>query len=317
MQGRLDNTDLIVNERRHPLGLSQPAAIYNELYPWYPNASFASFNLVIPHALQDLRTQHELVVQPVSRATGETSTHPLELLLDDLNFEMPPAEVAARIGATNRSDYTILGRSIYRAFERALQKNFNNSFSGYKTILDWGCGSGRVARHVVTDLDPGQRFRGFDIDAFAVEWANGRFGGHFHQCSTAPPLAVDTGSIDLVYAYSVLTHLADRDMKAWLAEMARVIQKDGVFLFTVLSDVAMVSLFPVTDRNLLSDWSRRGIFDSLANAQLDTIDVARDYYRNVWLKRDYIKKSLGATFEVVDFIPGFHFYQSLVVARRR
>lgn len=316
MNGILGDTDLIVNGQRHPLQVSAPSTVYSELYPWYPNAAFAGFQLEIPHKLQDFRSAREITVQPASRRTDLMSAYALDVLLEDLHFEMPPADAAARIGVSARTHYTILGRSIYRSFERALKKNFKSTFADYQTIVDWGCGSGRVGRHVVADLKPGQKLLGFDIDRQAIGWANDRFGKHFHACSIAPPLEVKEGSVDLLYAYSVLTHLKEADMKAWVAEMSRVVIKGGVFLFTVMSDAAMVSLFPATDRDLLIAWNKRGIFDSLGNQQLDTIDVGENYYRNVWMKQKYIIDLLGSKFEVMDFIQGFHFYQSLVVARR-
>lgn len=68
---------------------------------------------------------------------------------------------------------------------------------------------------------------------------------------------------------------------------------------------------------MIEAWKERGIHDSVANAQLDTINVAKDYYRNVWMKRACIEREFGADFEIVDFAPGFHFYQDLVVARRK
>jgi SAM-dependent methyltransferase len=317
MNGQLGDTELVVNGFAHAFLLLPPAAIYAELYPWHPNAVWSGFHLVIPHATQDLRNAQEISVMPRSRRTGRTSTYSLEVLVSDLQFEMPPADIAARIGATNQADYIIQGRSIYRALERALTANLKTSFADYRTILDWGCGSGRVARHVLAAAKGKQKVTGFDIDTFAVEWATARFGDHFKTCSTEPPLALKTASVDLAYAYSVFTHLAEADMRTWMAELARVIKPGGIALFSVLSDGAMAELYPSTDRALLTAWNKRGIHDSVANAQLDTIDVAKDYYRNVWLKRSYIKQELGSAFEMVDFVPGFHFYQDLVVARRK
>jgi len=315
--GKLGDTEMVVNGHAHALALQPAAAIYAELYPWYPNAIWSSFHLFIPHKNQDLRYVAEISARPRSIKTGQTSPYSLDVLVADLAFQMPPADIAARIGATNPADYVILGRSIYRAFERALKTSFNTTFANYQTILDWGCGSGRVGRHVVAGKNRAQTFVGFDIDTFAVNWANGQFGNHFKASTTEPPLDLEPASVDLAYAYSVFTHLAEADMRIWMAELKRLIKPGGVALFTVLSDEAMAALYPIPDRDLLKAWKKRGIHDSVANAQLDTIEVAKDYYRNVWLKRDYIVKELGSAFELVDFVPGFHFYQSLVVARRR
>jgi SAM-dependent methyltransferase len=317
LNGRLGETELVINGKAYALEAEDYCDVYASLYPWHPNSAYSSFELKIPLAVQNLSNATEISVEPRSKLTGKTSPYSLEVLVADLDFKMPPAEIAARIGATNLVDYTIQGRSIYRALERALKSSFNSSFANYPQILDWGCGSGRVGRHTVAGLANSQTFVGFDIDAYAVKWANAKFGNHFSICATSPPLDLSSGSIDLAYAYSVFTHLAEADMRNWISELSRVIRPGGILLFSVLSDGAMVALYPVTDRALLTEWSKRGIYDSVANSQLNTIEVAKDYYRNVWLKKAFIEEELALTFELVDFVQGFHFYQDLVVAKRR
>ncbi len=88
-------------------------------------------------------------------------------------------------------------------------------------------------------------------------------------------------------------------------------------LFSVLSDWAMTALHPIPVRDTVANWKTRGIYDIVGNAQLDTIDVDKDYYKNVWLTRAFLERSLSPEFTLVDYVPGFHFYQDLVVAVRQ
>jgi len=317
IDGMVNTSDMLVNGLSHPYLCSDESPTIGTLYPWHPNAALSPFKLTIEHAQHDLSVVDELVILPSSRMTGNTASYPIHCLIKDLSFEMPPADVAIRIGATDLAAYVIQGRTLFHGFENALRKNFGRGFADYNAILDWGCGSGRVARHVLKAIGATEHFTGFDIDAEAVAWANARFGEHFRVCNTEPPLDLPAASIDLAYSYSVFTHLAEDGLRSWARELARVTKPGGILLFSVLSDVAMVTQKLTGDRDLLTAWNQRGIFDSLLNSNLDQLEVSSDYYRNVFLKKSFIEKEFGEYFDLVDFIPGFHFYQDLVVARRK
>jgi SAM-dependent methyltransferase len=306
---------LRVNGIGHALAPGRPRGHYAEIYPWHPNAALSAFHLVIPHATQDLRAAGEFSLDAVP-ATGEPQgdRYTLDLLAADLSFKLPPADVATRIGAANLLQFVMYGRAIFRGFERVLARCFGTSFADYKVVLDWGCGSGRVARHVLPVLAPGADFSGHDIDAFAVDWANRHVGPGFHVCGLSPPLDRAAGSVDLVYAYSVLTHLAEADLRAWTAELARVLRPGGVALVTVFGVRAMIaSSLPRAD---VETCMRTGLYDS-ANPQLEGIGVGGDYYRNVFMSPDFIPRAFGELFEIVDYVGCFHFHQDLLVLRRR
>lgn len=316
--GWVENTHIVVNGRPFVPERLAPSGVYAELYPWHPNAALSAFTIDISHSEHDIRKEREITIE--SRAILnplKERGYTLDLLLSDLSFAGPPPDVAARIGAENLLHYVMFGRAIFRGFEKALKKNFKKTFADFPTILDWGCGSARVARHVVADLGANSTLVGFDIDSFAVEWANVNVGPHFKACGAKPPLDQPTNSVDLIYAYSVFSHLAEDNMTIWLAELARVLKPGGVGLFTVLSDNAMIALHAGMPRATLEAWREQGIYDSAQNNQLESIGVSGDYYRNVWLTRSFIEKKLGDEFELVDFIGCFHFYQDLVVVRRR
>jgi SAM-dependent methyltransferase len=316
--GRLDNTQIIINGRSFNPVRTSPKGAYAELYPWHPNAALAAFTLQISHQVFDVRKEREISISCLSKSDrGEDAGYTLDLLVEDLDYVMPPHDVAARIGVTHLLHYVMFGRAIYRGFDKALKKNFGRSFSEYSTIVDWGCGSARVARHVAKALKKDANLVGFDIDAVAIEWANKNIGPYFRLCKTSPPLEQATATVDIVYAYSVLTHLAAETLATWLEEMARILKPGGIGLFTVLSDRAMIALQAGLARPALEAWRSIGILDTMSNSGIRALDVPGDYYRNVWLTRDYMSKIFSKQFEIVDFIGSFHFYQDLVVVRRR
>jgi len=316
--GLLGNTEIVVNGVAFEPVRGAAEGVLAERYPWHPNAAYASFQVQVPHLIIDVPYEKELSIACRSKSDpSDVSKYSLDLLVADLSFQLPPPDVAARIGVTDRMHYIMFGRSIYRGFEKALKKNFGKSFSDYATILDWGCGSARVARHILPTLGPNSSLVGFDIDEFAVGWSNANVGQNFNVCATEPPLALESGSVDVAYAYSVFTHLADDVMRVWVDEMARVLKPGGIGLFTVLSENAMIALLPGQPAETLETWRKTGVYDSLHNSQLETIGVSGDYYRNVWFKKQFLASVFGRHFEIVDFIDTFHFYQDCLVVRRR
>ena len=84
---------------------------------------------------------------------------------------------------------------------------------------------------------------------------------------------------------------------------------------TILSDSAMLMIFPNPNFRDLEYYSANGVLDNQLNDQLDTLSIATDY-RNVWMKRHYIESLIDSAFELVDYIPSFHFYQDLLVLKR-
>jgi SAM-dependent methyltransferase len=61
------------------------------------------------------------------------------------------------------------------------------------SLLEWGCGSGRLTTHLINVL-PNAQVSGTDIDAEAVSWAANNLKGSFRPCQTEPPLPFEDPS---------------------------------------------------------------------------------------------------------------------------
>jgi SAM-dependent methyltransferase len=57
--------------------------------------------------------------------------------------------------------------------------------------------------------------------------------GRFEVNRADPPLDFPDDTFDLVYSYSVLTHLSAERQKPWVAELRRVLKPGGYLLVTV------------------------------------------------------------------------------------
>ena len=100
-------------------------------------------------------------------------------------------------------------------------------------VLDFGCGWGRMLRCFLRDVSA-ENLHGVDVDASMVELCRSLFGtlGRFDVVPARPPAATLTGPYDLIYAYSVFSHLNEEYHLAWVEELARVLRPGGLLLAT-------------------------------------------------------------------------------------
>ncbi len=119
-------------------------------------------------------------------------------------------------------------------FDAVLTRH-GRSFRTCSSIFDFGCGPGRLTQHLAA-LAPAASVFGCDVRREAVAECRRRCPwGRFVVNRATPPLDVEDAAFDLIYSYSVFTHLTEPNHKAWLKELARMLQPGGVMLHTVHS----------------------------------------------------------------------------------
>jgi len=120
-----------------------------------------------------------------------------------------------------------------------------------ESVLEIGCGPGRMAVALARFLDGKGSYEGMDIDETFIRWCQEhitpRFpsfhfthahvfnktynpGGRVAACDYTFPYA--DNSFDFVFLMSVFTHMLPEDMKHYLLEIARVLRASGRCLIT-------------------------------------------------------------------------------------
>jgi SAM-dependent methyltransferase len=127
--------------------------------------------------------------------------------------------------------YDALGAQAKRALLELLGESW--SFQG-KRVLDFGCGAGRTLRHFMSEAETAE-FWGADIDAGSIAWLKANLCPPLHvlQNSAEPPLGVDYGTVDLIWALSVFTHLTDSSFP-WLLELHTLLKPNGLLIATYM-----------------------------------------------------------------------------------
>lgn len=105
--------------------------------------------------------------------------------------------------------------------------------TGPVTILDWGCGPGRVLRHLATLLPEESLILGADYNPQYVAWCRANLDGITAvEHPLAPPLPLHDAVCDAVFGLSILTHLDASSQQSWLCELYRITKPGGLVLLT-------------------------------------------------------------------------------------
>lgn len=149
---------------------------------------------------------------------------------------LPPVALARRVGdlldgPDPLAEHEAAGLVVRQTITSLLPDDW--SWEG-KRVLDFGCGAGRVLRHFRREAEVAE-FSGCDIDAPSIEWLNDRLSPPFRGfvVDEAPGLPYEDGTLDLVWAASVFTHITDH-WGGWLAEVHRVLADDGLLVASFL-----------------------------------------------------------------------------------
>jgi SAM-dependent methyltransferase len=209
----------------------------------------------------------------------------------------PPAHLRARVaGFTDLDKFLGIGRTVLGDL-KILVEQAGRDFDTFHSILDFGCGCGRVARYLRPD---GRSITGTDIDVGAIEWCreNLRCVGTFDVNGHAPPLNYPDQRFDFIYAISVFTHLPEDLEVSWLKELRRILKPGGLLIATTIGEADLRTLVP-DNEEALRQFQQSGFYFT---TKFKTENLP-DLYGLSFHERSYIEAEWSKYFNILVFYP--------------
>jgi SAM-dependent methyltransferase len=220
----------------------------------------------------------------------------------------PPLELATRVFfVTGYSTdpfraYEEMGAQTREALLGLLPGDW--SFDG-KRVLDFGSGAGRTLRHFLAEAERGEIW-GADIDEPSIRWLDENLSPPLHAWRTEmlPPLGLEHGTFDLIWAISVFTHLTDSST-AWLLELHRLLKPGGILIATYMGrhNYEFFTGEP---------WHE----DSVGRMSLFHDSAWDDGGPVVFMSDWWVREHWGRAFEILEVAPEIH-NMSWAVMRKR
>jgi SAM-dependent methyltransferase len=238
----------------------------------------------------------------------------------------PSDELQSR-SVGSAGEHTLREAFNFYIFAKAACQQHDAPISARTRILDFGLGWGRIVRFFMRETS---HLFGVDTDEEMLAACRGTdCPASVSKIDPLGSLPYDSGSFDLVYAYSVFTHLPEDVQDRWLAEIKRVLRPGGMFIATV-EPPRFIDTFLSTDltRAGIHPWHRAMATKIQGNPSLkETLDANGFVYIPTYGDRpetygdsvsvpSYVRSHWSEFFEVLDYLDDpERFWQAVVTAR--
>ena len=167
------------------------------------------------------------------------------------NAPQPPVHLQERVGGSK--DFIHVAAQIATLVMTYVGKYKPIFESG--SILDWGCGCGRVITQLMKFVSP-ERLHGCDIDSAAIEWDKQNLHGpSFTRVDPYPPTNYPDRSFDVIYGISVMTHLDENTQMLWLRELERIARPSAIVALSVMGEKLRATNMPAS---LANEFAEKG-----------------------------------------------------------
>jgi cyclopropane fatty-acyl-phospholipid synthase-like methyltransferase len=194
------------------------------------------------------------------------------------------------------------------------------------TVLDFGCGWGRMSRLFFRSISS-PNFWGADVDPRIIRFCNNNMHhGTYKVIPPNPPTKFSSDSFDLIFAYSVFSHLAEPTALAWVKELARLLKPGGLLIATTQGldfldfcedkqgkvhekawyNMLAQSFLPIEKSK---EAYKNGQFLFESQARKDTDIRESSYYGDALIPKQYIQQNYTPYLDLVDFVKEGSFYE--------
>jgi len=235
-----------------------------------------------------------------------------------LTLPLPEPQNIIRVaGPVGEAGFILGGGTWFTKLSQLSKRYLGKNLSELNSVLDWGCGCGRILRHFLEQgLD---NVYGADIDSVNLDWIRQNLGYEkVLHIALDPPMPFEDNFFEAVYGHSVFTHLSLPDHRKWIREISRVVRPGGFAFLTFCSEFGTYITRQndlLTRPEVFDEYLRVGFFDF--EAQDVGVDQQRPgYYRLTSQTTEFIRDLWSKHFRIRRIIRGFAEHQDLVVLEK-
>ena len=200
----------------------------------------------------------------------------------------PPKLIHFVSGMYDVEAFYCIGKEAVANIQKNLAKH-GLSIDRFGSVLDFGCGCGRVLRHMSAFKNV--RFFGTDYNPLLIQWCRENLPfAQFNVNTLSDKLRYDDEQFDFIYTISVFTHLPEKEQFFWIGELRRILKSGGYCYITV------------------NGWFHRLTTKEKEAFARGEIVVQHELHPgtgtcHTYHPESYLRKHLAEGFDVVDFIP--------------
>lgn len=266
-------------------------------------------------------------------AISNLAEKPVVSDLDAEAFGNPPQSLQeAFVGVSFEIAYWEAAQFLNRIFSLMFPEGLPQHSRDYR-VLDFGCGWGRMLRMLKSHPNfSDAELHGLDTSPEGLEQCRRSLPGVWLQKGGAfPPSLYRDASFDLVYSYSVFSHLSEKCHMAWAQEFGRILKPGGYVCLTT-ENRAFIDIcreYREGKREIKSSWHRdlaRSFDDPNAGDLYDQGEFlyqrGSDSYGDAIVPRPFFERKWGwFGFEVVNWFDApnapVNGAQNIVTLRKR
>jgi SAM-dependent methyltransferase len=171
----------------------------------------------------------------------------------------------------------------------------------FRSILDFGCGCGRILAGWEGRLHPDTELHGCEINEQLVRFCQENIKySRVVRSNYFPPLPYADRQFDFIYAASVYTHLTLPAMLYWTGEFIRIVKPGGIVMITTSGSYYSSFLSEISKRGsrVLAE---RGYYTHLFANPEDTWLGSNEY--GAWVTPDFMRR-IFVGFDLMGAFPG-------------
>jgi SAM-dependent methyltransferase len=283
-----------------------------EIYPRFPHAWRTGYQLRLPAGLLRQNDVNRVLTvgfhheRPIARQRTV-------LFTDEFTPDVPiptPSLIELTQGNHDGVQYKRLGYRFYRHLSDVIGRHRDPM--ALRRVLDWGCGSGRVAANFLLQENR-PSVCGCDVNTEAIDWCKQNLhGAEFHVTGRLPPLPARHASFDLILALGVVGGFGPSEFELWLPELKRVLAPNGLVIISTQGAFSAAVRFPP---DALATLAEQGYLNGTEYDQTHPPSPEERLYRGgFYWTPEWITRNWSRHFRILEYLVGeFGSDQDLVV----